>query len=440
MRLLVVLFLALLAALSGCTYSQQEPGLFRQKTIAPQPSPAPEVPRQLPERTNPLLPVAGRAVWTSGEGLDIQTVFAVHAIRRVEGATVLDWSVTPVKGAGLAIGDDIPAWVNLGLTRESVGDVNIHLIDPDTSKVYRPLNHESRREFSRCLCSPLWVAQLSLRIGETRLLQVTYPELPASVRFLDVNMVTLPPFSHVPVTAVGQVPTTKQPTDLTRPPDQPPALTSPLAFRYPSDDSNFRQSIVIEEIIASSALTSVRWQITSLTDQPSFSLLPSGSPVSAVLPPNVLVVSPGSASGPQIRPAGTPSASVTSAQWITVRQQGRGFFECLCTDLGLWASSLRQAGGTVTVTTNYPALPAGVSKVDVILPGVATVRALPVTPAVDSAAQVGAAIDSRIGHWAYTVADPPRGWRTADWPVPVPAPSQLRHYLSTVDDLVELPR
>ena len=424
--LLFVMGLAVMLIVTGCSYSQKEPGLFAQRqSRSPSPKPTQAELRRPPERTNPRLPVAGEAVWTSGEGLLVTTRYAVHAIRRIPGATVLDWSVTPLQAPGLAFGDDIPAWLDLGLSRESEGDINIFLLDASSGKVYRPLTHESRRQFNRCLCSPLWVAQIRLRIGETRLLQVTYPELPASVDFLDVDMKNLPPFFHLPVTPLGQVPVAVRSTDLARPPDGAPPLAPARRFRYPEHQAARVQSITVDKIVASPNRTSMLWTIHSLTDQPSFSLVPYGPPVSAPLPAESEIVIPGAASGPKVRPTGVAGAAALSTRWMTENFQGRGYFECLCTDLGLWASSLEEAGARVTVTTNYPPLPSGTSKVDVILPTLGTLHGLPVVRATDGASLDGPPVNVPVGQWTYSVDDPPRGWRTGDWPTPVPSLSQL---------------
>ena len=112
---------------------------------------------------------------------------------------------------------DLPSWVDLGLSRSSAGDINMYLLDPAGGKVYRTLSHKSRRLFRRCLCTPMWLAQQGLRIGETRLLQATFPELPETLDFIDVDLINLAPFVHVPVTPIGQVPTAPHPTDLARP-------------------------------------------------------------------------------------------------------------------------------------------------------------------------------------------------------------------------------
>ena len=86
-RLVVVLAAASLLS-GGCTYAREEPGLFRGRATS---SPTIEPP-QLPAPTNPELPVAAEAEWTTAEGLQISTRFAIHAVRRLEVGTVVDWS------------------------------------------------------------------------------------------------------------------------------------------------------------------------------------------------------------------------------------------------------------------------------------------------------------------------------------------------------------
>src|SRR4029453_12265224 len=107
------------------------------------------------------------ATWTSADGFDITMRVAVHAVRRIEGATVLDWSVTPLAGAGLRPKDPLPTAVNLG---PNEGYPDILLVDAVRARVYRPLT--LRGWDSQCLCTPLMVAQRNLRIGYTTVLQV----------------------------------------------------------------------------------------------------------------------------------------------------------------------------------------------------------------------------------------------------------------------------
>ena len=87
-RLVVVLTAACMVS-AGCTYAEEEPGLFRNRATQ---SPTIEN-TQPPAPTNPHLPVAAEAEWTTAEGLKISTRFAIHAVRRIQGATVVDVTI-----------------------------------------------------------------------------------------------------------------------------------------------------------------------------------------------------------------------------------------------------------------------------------------------------------------------------------------------------------
>ncbi|HEX8508614.1 MAG TPA: hypothetical protein VF635_03845 [Propionibacteriaceae bacterium] len=428
----------LLIVLGGCTYAREEPGLFSQRQSESNPRPAQET-LSPPEPANPKLPVAGEVLWTTAEGLGVQTRMAVHAIRRIGGATVLDWSVTPLRAPGLSLGDRIPSSVEFGLTRESYGDVNITLVDPSRGKIYRPLSHKSRQELHHCLCTPLWVTQLSLRIGETRLLQVAYPELPATVTALDVDLATLPPFVQVPVTGIGLVPTARRSVDLTRPERRPSSTSTAVRFFSPQGQSSRVQSVSIDRVLASPGQTSVAWTLTSVTDQPAFGRLPPDPPVSRRVPTGVVITSQKWASGPVLIPAGGTRPAL-GPQWMTSKLEGRDYIECRCTRLDLWAASVRERGGRVTVTTNYPPLAAGTTAVDVLLPGAGRVRGVVVETAVAAARNGRARPADPREPWVYVPANPPRGWQPSEWPTPLPAVDELRDYLQLVDDIVSLPR
>src|SRR4029450_5770373 len=135
----LTLFFACL--ITGCSYDRAEPGLFgraiTRETTAPPIRPV--TPDESGQGPNPDPPVVGEAVWTSADGLDITMRIAVHAVRRVAGGTVLDWSVTPLHGPGLPPNDPVPRRVDLGLTRPGEGYPNILLVDASRSRVYRPL-------------------------------------------------------------------------------------------------------------------------------------------------------------------------------------------------------------------------------------------------------------------------------------------------------------
>ncbi|HET6760296.1 MAG TPA: hypothetical protein VFH20_13550, partial [Propionibacteriaceae bacterium] len=80
---LVTVVAAACLFVSGCSYAKQEPGLFRNNA-----SQSPTTDKSAPPApTNPELPVAAEAEWTTGEGLRITTRFALHAVRRLADAT-----------------------------------------------------------------------------------------------------------------------------------------------------------------------------------------------------------------------------------------------------------------------------------------------------------------------------------------------------------------
>jgi hypothetical protein len=432
-RLVVVLTAACMVS-AGCTYAEEEPGLFRNRATQ---SPTIEN-TQPPAPTNPDLPVAAEAEWTTAEGLKISTRFAIHAVRRIQGATVVDWSVTPLSSPGYAAGDRLPSWVDLGLSRSSEGDISMFLLDPAAGKVYRTLSHKSRRLFRRCLCTPMWLAQQSLRMGETRLLQATFPPLPEALDFIDVDLINLAPWVHVPVTPIGHVPTAPQPTDLARPPGRARPTLAQQVFRYRREPRRI-QSIAIDRVVATPGRTTLEWTIKSVTDQSIFILEPALSPIGGNLPDHVDVLNRDVVSGPMIKPHGLPAAKPTRVSWMTAAVAGRRTYECLCSPLGLWAGSLRRDGGQASVASNYPALPPGTRTVDVILPGVATLTDIPVVGAEDSAPRLGPSKPHASDTWIYFSGDPPRGWATTRWPTPLPDPEQLKDYQSFTENLTRLP-
>jgi len=434
MKRLVALVSAACMLSAGCTYTKEEPGLFRTKV-----SQSPTVEQTAPPApTNPKLPVAGEAEWTTAEGLNITTRLAIHAVRRLQHATVVDWSVTPLSAPGFGRGDRLPSWVDLGLSRTSEGDINMFLLDPAGGKVYRTLSHQSRRLFNRCLCTPLWLAQQSLRIGDTRVLQASFPPLPEALGFIDVDMINMAPFVHVPVTPIGQVPTAPRPTDLTRPPAFVRPILAQQVFRYRQEPHRV-QSIAIDRVVVAPGRTSLEWTIKSVTDQSTFVLEPALSPIGGILPDGVDVLNPDVVSGPMIKPQGSTKAKPARVSWMTAAVSERKAYECLCSGLGLWAGSLRREGGRASVASNYPALPVGTRSVEVILPGVATLSGIPVVEAEDIAPRLGPPEPYTTDIWTYYSDDPPRGWSTAQWPTPLPDPDQLKDYRFSIENVTTLP-
>ena len=148
-----------LLAVVGCTYSEREPGLLT--AMHPSRLSGRRAVRasyyDAPPGHEPELPVAGEAVWTSADGWDVQVRFAVHAVRRVDGGTVLDWSVTPIRAPNLRPGDDVPDSVDLGLSRWWESSANVSWSTRgdgrSTGRCYAPPDSDY------CLCTPIWMSQ-----------------------------------------------------------------------------------------------------------------------------------------------------------------------------------------------------------------------------------------------------------------------------------------
>lgn len=422
----LALVVVLVCALGGCTYATEEPGLFPRHPT-PRPS-AVQTPASARVVTgNAELPVIGETTWTSADGLDVQVRIAIHAVRRMEGATVLDWSVTPLRVPGLDAGDAVPPAVNLGLSRFGEGNLNVFLLDPYGRKVYRPLTHADPAALQHCLCSPIWLVQRWLRVGQTTLMQVAYPPLPTTVRAVDVDVASVPTFWHVPVTPAGRVPQATSPVDLTARFD----ARRPVAHSEVFVLHRQRFRIGVDAVLAADSFTALRWRISSVSDGEGVELR-TGPPISEPDPDRADLYNALSASGPRLR-VGQKSLEARTA---TTRLLGLGRTECLCSDLRLWASSLREGGHDASVVTLLPPLPRGTTSVAVELPGLTTLPDVLVTAASDGSTRVAGPVAGSPKTWTYSLTDPPRGWTVDRWPTPLPRASQLRSYVATVDDLV----
>ena len=414
---------------TSCSWGAQEPGLFATS----RPSPTAELPTpsaSAPAPTDPRLPVVAEALWTTADGNHVTVRFAVHAVRRTAGATVLDWSVTPLTGPGREPGQPVPSGTDLGLDRTLAGQQNLTLLDTSTDRAYRPIANVSPELFSRCLCTPLFAVLPRLRFGETRLLQLAFPALPAGTRRIDVALPNLAVVPGVPVTPEGEVPLAREPTDLTRPAADGNPVTGAKLYRVPGRSGDL-QTVVVNRVVASRGLTSIRWTLYSVDDQ---STRPRAvPPVSAPQPGGVRVVTQVPASGPRLRTTGR-SAETTGVRWTTVTDGGLPTYECLCSGLGLWARGLRTVGGSAQLTTQVGPLPAGTTHVDVLFPGLGAFTDVRVTRVEDVAAlPTGPGTDQT---WTYDATDPPRGWTTGEWPTPLPAAAQVRDYTSRPERIV----
>ena len=81
--------------------------------------------------------------------LDVPVRIAVHAVRRVPGGTVLDWSITALAGPGGAPGEQL--YLELGLYEE----FDVSLIDAAGAKVYRPADQPAVGH-AACASRPGW--------------------------------------------------------------------------------------------------------------------------------------------------------------------------------------------------------------------------------------------------------------------------------------------
>ena len=334
--------------------------------------------------TNPALPVLGEQVWTSADGLGVQVRIAVHALRRISGATVLDWSVTPLKAPNLRPGDAVPPTLDLGLSRRDDQRPRIYLLDSRDDQLYRPLVSATGRP--RCVCTPLSPAQRRLRIGHTTLLQVAFPVLPTATSAIDVVTATVPPFGQVPVTRAGHIPVAVQPTELARPgAPAPESGVSSDMFRYGPGEQIFR--IQPNRVLASSTFTTLEWTIRSVTGGAGLdaaSSPPFAEPDAAGVEP----ADPVTASGPVlVVETGQGSRTLRARMARFDGPDPRAASECLCSPLRGWTSVLSRPDKAVTVVTTYPPLPAGTERVQVRFRGVG-IMSVPVTPAPNARSRV----------------------------------------------------
>ena len=402
-------------------------------TPAPSASTPSALQADVPAPTDPRLPVVDDAVWTTADGTDVTVRLAVHAVRRTDSATVLDWSVTPLAGPGHPPGSPVPSNIDLGLSRNLAGEQNIALLDPALGQAYRPLADVSAERFSRCLCTPLFAVLPLLRFGDTRVLQLAFPPVPPGTSRIDVAFPNVAVMPGVAVTPVGQSPVAGPPTDLARPAVVGNAVTGAKLY-VPPDGAHRLQTVVVNEVLATPDLTSVVWTLYSADDQDAPSTRP-GPPVSRPLPDGLRVSTEVPASGPRLRVPGRTSPT-TGVRWTTATFSGLPTYECLCSGLGLWSRSLRRSGGSAHLTTEVGPLPTGTSRVDVLFPGLDAFTDVRVTRADDPPA-AGPTSPGTDATWTYDPADPLRGWSTQDWPTPLPAPGQIGGYSSRPERILD---
>lgn len=407
---LLVAAACLALLLPGCTYSREEPGLFGRNRPSPAISPTNSDRRTSAPPTDPSLPVLAEALWTSADGLDLQARIAVHAVRVIEGATVVDWSITPVRVPNLQPGDPVPSTVDLGLSRSADERPRIDLLDSDEGRLYRPSVGPAGRP--HCVCTPLSAVQRRLRVGHTTLLQVAYPPLPRSVSTIDVVVATVPPFWRVPVTRPGRVPVAVGPTELGR-----PARAALVAgersemFRYGRGEQVFR--VQPNQVLAGDSYATLEWTIHSVTGGDGLE--------SAATPPFGDSVS---GKGPVLVVDTKRGERILRPRLVRSEPGGSADAECLCSPLAGWTRVLRRPDKQATVVTTYPPLPADTRRVQVRLAGLAEL-AVPVRPAPDASSRLAGTRPWSPTTWRPSESRSATGWAPGDWPTPVPSADQL---------------
>jgi hypothetical protein len=380
-----------------------------------------------------MLPVAGERLWVSGwSALPITMRIALHAVRRIDGATVVDWSITPIGAPGYEVGDALPP-TELALEGAKRRTLGLALIDPAKGLAYQPLEHKSERQFNHCLCVPMLRLQPDLRVGETRLLQAAFPALPKSLSFIDVSLLSVAPFRHVPVSAVGTAPTAPEPTDLARPEKIAPPAPGRIEFANP-EGSTQRQRIQVTRVLAAPGRATLEWRLTSLDDQTPDPVVDYGPPVTGHPADGVDLVNSSPANGAVLRVGSTRLTNL----WNRTTVDGRTVYECQCTEIDVWASGLREQGVSVGLVTSYPAMPAGTRTVAVEFPGFGVFRRVPVVLVEDAAIRVGPAREVSTERWSY-LGRPASGWLSAEWPTPTPEEAQLADYAGAVKPLLTHP-
>ena len=201
-------------------------------------------------------------------------------------------------------------------------------------------------------------------------------------------------------------------------------------FRYPAADQSYL--VMVNAVYASSTFTSIVWTIHAV--EPGLGLQSASTPPLADAQPPPQPYNQTSAGGPQIRFGTSPA--LTRARMVTSRLAGGGALECLCTDLRIGASSMRQMGEQMSVVTTLPPLPSGTSKVDIVFPGLTTLADVAVTPAPNSTFRSAGPAVRDVWFWTYRPYQQHPGWVPRDWPTPLPRTSDLQRFQVTVDAIV----
>ncbi|MDX6206828.1 MAG: hypothetical protein QOF39_2885 [Frankiales bacterium] len=409
-----------------------------------------------PSTAAPELPVAGSFVYHGGRSGDVVVRIAVHALRRVAQGTVLDWSITPLSAPGLS-GDDA---VQLGTADlgSFYGYHAISLADTAAHKLYRPLL-DGAVVNAHCVCAAYLGGSTDLHLAKTALFQLVFPPLPSALAAVDVmdQGFVVP---GVPVTPEGQLPTVGQPVDLTAPPTAGPGTPAAdgqqsAAFDYPQGPNVVNVSgkkqpmnVTVDGLYGYPGGTMLVWTVTSRAAGAGLNT-GGGLPVADYdLHVNGTGDKPTVADGPGLLPAGVDPRTGTTlrSDYATLRAKTAAppsaktahWQQCLCSDWQERETALSASGGSLTLATTFPALPAG-GTASVTFPG-STVPALtgvPVTPMAPSTSGPPQPVALTTWH-ADEKRQLQRSFRPDQWPTPVPDAASYDGFGTVViDDMID---
>ncbi len=396
-------------------------------------------------------PVLSSFVLDAGTKTPQDVRVAVHGVRRIDGATVLDWSVTPLASDAAKSGDKVGQALDINIDPGFENSNALQLVDTTAKKVYRPLDNDDK--VTGCLCVPWFTVKSDLTVGSTRLMQAAFPELPAGLDQIAVSIRNQPLVSDAPVTPEGEVPTGES-IDLTAAADDLPEAAAGATFTYPVGDQLQKpaqaMTLTVNEVISGQSGTSLVYTVTANESGPGINAI-GGRPVNdpGVVQYGTSVFELGS-SGPGVSAASGTSDGQLIRPWFASRKQktavpprsAKNFAwrECLCSTTQIYGRILKTQGRSISLVEHMPALPAGTSTVDIVFPdkSLPTVKGVKVTAAPKIAASSKKA---DVGTWSYgsvATSDLPRGWPADKWPTPVPDAASIAASDVAVDDLEEV--